>query len=213
MDVEHARQPQVEPQDSLSQALSLVPTATLPADCETEFGSFLFHLPCTRKGRAAPQTLRLTGDDKLARNPSSKSRSATARSARLYSSRLVSPFPDTGQANHLPTDLRQPSQLPCSGPRNPQTSGCGLLSPAREPRKLCVSRSLGICLYRCLHQIVQRIRRHWEPYDPTMPKIQSSAEDSILSATRPSRVPSHASGRALVKRLSIHFSPMRLSLT
>jgi hypothetical protein len=31
------------------------------------------------------------------RNPSSKSRSATARSARLYSSRLVSPFPDTGR--------------------------------------------------------------------------------------------------------------------
>ena len=103
----------------------------------------------TRKRRGSATTSAQRERQTRTSRPFSMNLGSTARSARLYVIPPSPPFQTPAGDLHMPTDFRQPGRLSISGPRNPSLSGCGLLSPVREPRGLCVSRSLGICPYRC----------------------------------------------------------------
>ncbi len=80
-------------------------------------------------------------------------------------------------------------------PKSPHGDAGYYLRPA-EPRRLCVTRSPGICLCRCLQVVA--LRRPGSHATPQMPKIQSSLtqlEDSILSARKKTATPLHRGSR------------------
>jgi hypothetical protein len=86
--------------------------------------------------------------------------------------RQVPPFQTPAGETCMPTDLRQPGRLPLPDPGIPKKADAGYYLRRTEPRGLCVSRSLGICPYRCLTLVsawaTNRPRNH------TMPRIQPS---------------------------------------
>lgn len=186
-----------------------------PADLETEFYQVLFHTSdhCTRKGRASPPTPRLTGDDELA--PKTRPRRAQRHCAERPAIPFPpsTPFPDTGQANNMPTDLRQPGQLPSL--RTPESLTYRMrvtISGSRAPWALRLPITRDLPLSVSLHHSAR-------PAVPREPVRPHNAQDSILrrrlNIERYGALagPSHAFRTAPSKKLSIHFSPMRLSLT
>lgn len=88
------------------------------------------------------------------------------------------------QAICVPTDIRQPGQLPGPGPRIPTTADAGYYLRPRSPVGFASPGHPGFALIGVSDGGSASAAR--QPCGPAMPKIQSSRilEDSILSAPR-----------------------------